>query len=315
MSGLAAQAGELLSGRHPVWAAVRVTPSGVELASVGPSDHATWEIGSVTKTITGQLWHVALERREITRSTLLREVLDVSGPVGDLTLASLSSHTAGLPRLANGREMVRRTWELYRRGANPYREDLAALLEQAGDVRPGRPTPSYSNLGYQLLGHAVAAAAGTTYRQLVQERYADPLGLRDTYVPYAASDLRAGAVASRNRRGREVEPWAGESVAPAGGVRSSAADLALVLRALLDGTAPGIAALDPFQKFVGQAWIGAAWLTMPVKGRTVTWHNGGTGGFRSCLVLDRKAHVGVAVLSATTRSVDGPTFRLLEETR
>ena len=36
----------------------------------------------------------------------------------------------------------------------------------------------------------------------------------------------------------------------------------------------------------------------PVTGRTVVWHNGGTGGFTSFLGVDRQAGVAVVVLSA-----------------
>lgn len=47
----------------------------------------------------------------------------------------------------------------------------------------------------------------------------------------------------------------------------------------------------------------------------MTWHNGGTGGFRSFVGLDRAGGVGVAVLSATARGVDGPGFALLAAAR
>ena len=59
--------------------------------------------------------------------------------------------------------------------------------------------------------------------------------------------------------------------------------------------------------------IGAAWITLEHHDRAITWHNGGTGGFRSWLGLDRRAGTGVAVLSATSRSVDRHGFELLAE--
>ena len=67
-------------------------------------------------------------------------------------------------------------------------------------------------------------------------------------------------------------------------------------------------------RFAGRAVrIGAAWLVMEHRGRRVTWHNGGTGGFRSWVGVDREAGTGVAVVTATTRSVDRPGFALLAE--
>ena len=84
--------------------------------------------------------------------------------------------------------------------------------------------------------------------------------------------------------------------------------------ALLEGTSPGLAALDPVTNFAGPAaQIGAGWMTLETKGRTVTWHNGGTGGFRAWVGLDRKAGTGVVLLRATAAPVDRHGFRLLAD--
>ncbi|WP_374456385.1 serine hydrolase domain-containing protein [Nocardioides sp.] len=313
MSTLTHRAGALLGPRHTTYVVALVTPDGTEVDAVGADVHADVELGSVSKGLTGLLWRDAVARGEVAATAVLADHLAVGGPVGSIKLADLATHTSGLPRLAGG-DAVRRTWELWREGRNPYREDLPTLLAQVEHVRIRRAgRPSYSNLGFQLLGHAVAAAAGTTYADLVAQRLAAPLGLVDTYVPTSTAGVRPGAVAPRNRVGRVVEPWANEAVAPAGGVRSSAADLAVLLRALLDGTVPGADALEPRVPFAGKQRIGAGWLTGDLLRREVTWHNGGTGGFRSFVGIDRSHGVGVALVSASTRSVDGAAARLLAE--
>ena len=52
---------------------------------------------------------------------------------------------------------------------------------------------------------------------------------------------------------------------------------------------------------------------MEVHGRSITWHNGGSGGFRSWLGVDRDAGTGAVVLSAISASVDRAGFRLLAQ--
>lgn len=302
-----------LGPRHPVAAAAVVTPSAVRLAAHGAGLDSDFELASVSKALTGLLYADAVGRGEVRPATTLGELLPLDGaPVAAVRLDALSTHRAGLPRLPSAAQPWRRTAELMRHGANPYRETLDELFAQARTVRVRRGgRPRYSNLGFELLGHAVAAAAGTTYADLVERRLAGALELTGLYVPAGPSELRSTALDGRSRAGAAREPWANAALGPAGGVRASIRDLGRLIEALLDATAPGVAALDPVARFAGGTRIGAGWITTTAGGREVTWHNGASGGFRSWVGLDRAADTGVAVLSATAASVDGVGFRLL----
>ena len=316
------------------------------MASHGASLAADFEIGSVSKGVTGLLYADALGRGELSPGTTLGERLPLGDcPAAGVTLASLSRHSSGLPRLPRQAGTLRRTLALMLRGTNPYGETLAELLQQARSLRRlGTPRPRYSNFGFELLGHAVAAGAGLTFQELLRERLAAPLGLGSVYAPATPAEVRPTAVTGRSRSGKVMQPWTGEALAPAGGIRASIGDMAKLVQALLDGTgqdgtgqdgsaregtgrggtgqtgtapngaAPGLAALDPVANFAGPAArIGAGWMTLDAKGRKVTWHNGGTGGFRSWVGLDRKAGAAVVLLTATAAPVDRHGFRLLAE--
>lgn len=271
------------------------------------------EIGSVSKGVTGLLYRDAVERGEVAPEDLLQQHLPLAGsPAGEVTLASLAQHRSGLPRMPKIPDMAGRSWRLWRHGANPYDDTLAELLDQARATKVGRPRASYSNLGFELLGHAVAAAAGTSYAGLVRDRVAVPLGLRSWSVPATPAELTPRAVTGRTRRGRPAAPWTGEGLGPAGGIRSTLGDLGRFAAALADGSAPGVAALEPTASFAGPAVrIGDAWLTTTVRGRAITWHNGGTGGWRSFVGVDRDAGRAAVVVRATTRSVDRAGMDLL----
>ncbi|GAB3607774.1 hypothetical protein GCM10027413_31830 [Conyzicola nivalis] len=315
-TGLSARLDELVRHSAPAAAAL-VTPAGSTLASRGAGLTSDFEIGSISKGVTGLLYCDALSRGEVTSNSTLGDLL----PLGDcaaahVTLASLSVHRSGLPRLPRSAHAIRGTVEVWRRGTNPYGEDLEALLAQAREVEPGPPRARYSNLGFELLGHAVASAAGTSYADLVRDRIVAPLDLRNTYVPADPSQVGPDAVAGSSSTGHLRQPWTGEALGPAGGIRSSIADMARLTAALLDGSAPGIDALTPTSHYGPRVDIGAAWITVEMwKGRPITWHNGGTGGFRSWIGLDRAAGTGAVVLSATTASVDRAGFALLADSK
>ncbi len=290
-------------------AAVAVaSPRRVLVATARADRRSAFEIGSISKVVTGMLYADAVRRGVVAPTTVLGELLPLTahGEVASVTLASLAVHASGLPRLAPGMHVLRRSVASSLRGANPYGDSLAELLEQTRGVRLGPRRPRYSNLGFQLLGHGLASAEGRDYGRLVRDRFGDGFS-----TPARAEEIDAPDLRGSSRTGRPVEAWVGEAVAPAGGIRAGVDTMGAFLRSLLDGSAPGLAALDPVAGLSPRVRIGAAWITLEHRGRTITWHNGMTGGFASWIGVDREAGVGAVVLSARQQAVDRAGFRLL----
>ncbi|MCC3265266.1 serine hydrolase domain-containing protein [Arthrobacter gengyunqii] len=285
-----------------------VTPEREMTARVGSDHHSTFELGSISKALTGMLYRDVVERGLASPTMVLRELLPLDGDVGLVNLESLATHRSGLPSLPPGMQPLRRTLNFWIRGENPYGHSLADLLRQTRTVRVGTPRPRYSNLGFQLLGHAVAKAAGNSYAQLLQ----DVLG-PEFSAPAHVQDLGPADLTGLDRFGRPMRAWVGEAIAPAGGIRATIDTMRGFLRSLLDGTPRGMSALDPVADFTPRVGIGAGWITLEHHGRNITWHNGSTGGFSSWIGLDRAAGTGVVVLAAVHRSVDRQGFRCLEE--
>jgi CubicO group peptidase (beta-lactamase class C family) len=317
-----------LGRTHPVAAVATVRDGEVTTASVGASREADFEIGSISKGVTGLLYRDACARGEVTPDTTLGELLPLSGcPAAGLTLGAISTHRSGLPRLPAAAHPVQRSVRLWRAGTNPYGESLDEVLAQARTVTLHAPRARYSNLGFELLGHAIAHGAGLRYTELLAQRITGPLGMDASYAPASREELRPFALTGTNRSGREVEPWTGEAIAPAGGIRCTIDDAARLAAALADGSAPGIEALDPVATLAGPVRIGAAWIVLPDRRRdrarpapapapapnVVTWHNGATGGFCSWLGVNRTERTAVVLLTATARSVDTHGFRWLRE--
>ncbi|CAL9568474.1 D-alanyl-D-alanine-carboxypeptidase_endopeptidaseAmpH [Nocardiopsis dassonvillei] len=300
-------------GPRDLLGVVEIDGGDTAAAHFGGGADTDFEIGSITKTMTALLLADAVERGEVAEDTRLGDLLDLGGaPAADATLAELASHRSGLPRLPpRPQDTVNGLVAAGYLGRDPYRYDEDALLDQARAAElTDRGESHYSNLGFALLGLALAEAAGTDYADLLRRRLLDPLGMDDTYLPRTEADLPAGATLGHTERGRTAAPWLAMAYAPTGGVRSTPADMERFARALLDGTAPGTAALEPRWPD-GEDRIGYAWVTTDVGGTEVTWHNGGTGGFVSMLALDREAGRAVIVLSNTTAAVEGQAVRLL----
>jgi serine-type D-Ala-D-Ala carboxypeptidase/endopeptidase len=91
--------------------------------------------------------------------------------------------------------------------------------------------------------------------------------------------------------------------AGAGGVRSTASDMLRYLEAGLNQdvnsklTPAFNLAIAPQYEMSADTRIGLNWLLTNMNGKTVNWHNGGTGGFASYAGFCREAKVAVVILS------------------
>ncbi|PAY22950.1 serine hydrolase [Dietzia natronolimnaea] len=282
-----------------------VTPQGTRIATVGAPLDGTVEIGSVTKPITGMLLADAMDRGELSPDTTLGEIFDLGDAASaDITVEELARHRSGLPRLPFSLQglMDSYRWLLFAR--NPYRDSPADVVEDVRSSSVGDKDPEYSNLGFAVLGHALAEVSGHDYPELVRTRLAEPLGLENFHVPAPGQGGAApNAVQGRESSGRAQQAWDDAGYAPAGGIRADAASMATLLDALLAGTAPGAEAVQPVADFDDDNRIGAGWLTTELDGREITWHNGQTGGFSTWVGLDRARGTAIFISGATTRDL------------
>jgi len=321
LSASLAEAATLEPGARDTLAAVLIDENGATYAGLGADQHTEFEIGSITKTFTALLLAQAVERGEVTLDAPVGDYLDLGdSAAADVTLAELSSHRSGLPRIATTvPALVTSLWSGYR-GSDPYPYDLAALTEHAkASALTDRGTVAYSNLGVALLGQALAAAAGSDYAELLQSRIFEPLGMDATSLPVTTDGLAPNARTGFTAAGRPADAWTLNAYAPAGGIRSTTADMALYAGALLSadpalGVDPATV-LDPRGGSGDDPLIGLAWFTQAPEDGTATWHNGGTGGFASMMALDRDANRAVVVLGNTATSADAVAMTILEETK
>jgi CubicO group peptidase (beta-lactamase class C family) len=101
---------------------------------------------------------------------------------------------------------------------------------------------AYSNLGAGLLGHVLALRAGRPFEGLLAERVLRPLALTDTGITLSA-DQAARLAPGHTDKGEPTSKWDIPSLAGAGALRSTAAEMLTFLRANLDppGTPVGAA--------------------------------------------------------------------------
>ncbi|HEX2722433.1 MAG TPA: serine hydrolase, partial [Gemmatimonadaceae bacterium] len=144
----------------------------------------------------------------------------------------------------------------------------------------------------------------------------DPLGMTDTRVELTAS-MKSRMAQGFNAEGTPMPLWELPVLAAAGGLRSTANDMLKFLAANLDSSSMPLGkVLHVARRATRQAdrpgnRIGLAWHIVDLFGTTVTWHNGGTGGFRAFIGLDQAKGRGLILLSNSTIAPDDIAFHLL----
>ena len=204
-------------------------------------EQTTFRIGSVTKLYT---WTAVMQLAEQGKLDLNADVntyLDFRVPdtyPQPITLKDLMTHTAGFED---------RYYERLAKDPNdlmPPREWLVSHMPAR--VRPPGEVAAYSSYGAALAGYIVARVSGEPYDQYVQEHILNPLGMAHTTARSPTpQDIRAHASEGYTYEDGAFKAFPDYSdmgqpaMAPAGGMQSSATDMARFMIAQLQDGRPG----------------------------------------------------------------------------
>lgn len=226
----------------------------------------------------------------------------VRSPYPPITLHHLLTHTAGLPRDRSDLP------------SSPY--TALALREREIGVAPGIRF-AYSNIGYQLLSLVAEEVEGRPFEAIITARVLEPLGLRHTRASVTQDGRLSVATGYQYLFDDRPPvpgvplvpaPW-GENTAGDANIVTTARDLAVFLRALLnqgDGPTGRLVRPATFARMVQRtvpaadlgvgAFYGYGVVVGDIEGDPVLWHSGGMPGFRTMMLGDLDEGLGVVVL-------------------
>jgi CubicO group peptidase (beta-lactamase class C family) len=264
-----------------------------------------FEIGSITKTFTGLVLATMVAQGQVELNDPVRELLPVglvAKPRGrEITLLDLATQHSGLPYMPSNIHPIDK--------ANPFADyhadDLNAYLARHGVAEPPDATFLYSNLGFGLLGQALANRAGVTYGSLVHEEVTKPLGMKDTTDSLSREQQGRLIQGHNNLHHHPVPAWDFDALAGAGAIRSTAGDMLTYLEANLHPEKVSSntlrAALLSSHRLEAEGpddmQIALAWLYDNDSG--TYWHNGGMAGYNSYAFFNPKGDYGAVALLNT----------------
>jgi serine-type D-Ala-D-Ala carboxypeptidase/endopeptidase len=263
-----------------------------------------FEMGSISKVFTALLLADMVNRHEVSLDDPAEKYLPKGHhmPRRDgrqITLRDLSTHRSGLPRMPDDMGRADGT-------DNPfadYGEDkLLAFLDRYKLTRDIGSQWEYSNLGAGLLGYLLGRAAHSDYETLLRKRITGPLGMKSTMVTLKGANL-ARLAPPFDRYMRPAKRWDIGLFAGAGGIRSSAADMLIFAKAVLDPKSPiapamktALAVRVPGQAPQVDQALGWQVMHLPTDHELVV-HDGETGGYQTILALEPSKGRAVVALA------------------
>jgi len=265
-----------------------------------PTIDTLYEIGSISKVITGALFADAVRRGEVTRDTLVNDLLPDGYEVKavddeDIKLWHLTTHSSGWGTAPFNLAPAD--------GEKPFTGYTQQMMFEAAKLMPMKQKPGtkfeYSNYAVGMLGTLISINANGEYEALVKERVLEPLDIENFTIQLAPDQQSMLAPATAG--GRQTKPWGktgpmdpcGMWVTNAPGLLEFAISnlgehegeiyesLAMSREALFD---PGTG---------GQ--ICSGWF-IAGDGSTY-WHNGMTGGYSSYMAVNPTFDTAVVVLT------------------
>ncbi|MER7045269.1 serine hydrolase domain-containing protein [Streptomyces jumonjinensis] len=277
-----------------VWTGARPSARGAG------SDDVQYRIGSITKTFTAVLVMRLRDEGLLDLQDPLEKHLQGTG-VGDVTIAQLLGHSAGLSA-----EPPSPWWE---RTPGSLRPELADVLGDGTRTHPVGLRHHYSNTGYTVLGSLVAAVRGEPWEEVLRREILEPLAL----------DRTSAAPRTPYADGWAVHPWADVLLpepaedlglmAPAGQLWSTVGDLCRFALFLAEGDDRVLRASSvremrtPSAPAESDEWDSAYGLGMQIvrrDGRTLVGHGGSLPGFLAGLWVSVDDGIAAAVLANAT---------------
>ena len=254
----------------------------------------TYEIGSITKTITALMVKRAEKEGKLELDATIDKYLSL--PEGDNypKIIDLLTHTSGYKPYYFETPMIKNFFK----GRNDfYGINGEMVKERIGKINLDKESYgfSYSNFGFAVLGLVLESVYGESWKTLAEDFFLNELGLENTHVSVGKGEL------GHNWQWREDDAYLS-----AGAVTSNISDMLKyagyyleedeLFRECQESVKTINASSSAYRTMgINMDQIGLSWIIDKENG--IIWHNGGTGHYNSYIGFSKENNTAVVILS------------------
>ncbi|WP_074407708.1 serine hydrolase [Aquimarina megaterium] len=256
---------------------------------------SVFEIGSISKVFTSTLLADFVIDRKVKLNENINDYLKT--PLNNSTEISfidLANHTSGLPRLPTNIDFTKVNLQ------NPYKEykekELKEYLTKYLQLS-NKGEYQYSNLGVGLLGYTLSKIENDTFNNLLVKKIFSKYDMQNSTADII--NIKGNLVRGLNNEGKEVPNWEFSVLAGAGAIFSTVEDLSQFAISQFDYSNKKLklTRVKTFELNKNMD-IGLGWHILKSQSENIWyWHNGGTGGYSSSMIIEEKSKNGIIILS------------------
>jgi CubicO group peptidase (beta-lactamase class C family) len=256
---------------------------------------SVFEIGSISKVFTSTILANFVIDEKINLNDNINGYLKTSfNNDTEISFINLANHTSGLPTLPSNLDLTKVNPE------NPYKEYKEKGLEEYLTKHLellNKEKYQYSNLGAGLLGYTLSKIENTTYENLLQNKIFSKFNMYNSTSDI--NKIKGNLVKGLNNEGNDVPNWEFSVLAGAGAIFSTVEDLSQFAISQFDNSNKELKLTRKKTFEVNENMdIGLGWHILKSQSKNFWyWHNGGTGGYSSSMVIDENTKNGIIILS------------------
>ena len=249
-----------------------------------------FRIGSISKTFTAAIIMQLVEEGQLQLDTRLSTFYADVPNAAEITIEDLLRHQSGLFNLTNKPEYLDYMEE------PKSKEELLEIIIENGTAFNPREKNEYSNTNYVLLSFIAEDLENDTFKNILQNRIVQPLGLENTYYG-GKINSENGEAFSYTKKGEWTPATETDLSIPkgAGGIVSTPYDLNTFFTALFHGKVVKPETLEQMKTLNNGYGIGL--FSYPYDEKTLFGHTGGIDGFSSMAVYEPNADLAVTYIS------------------
>ncbi len=277
---------------------------------------SVFEIGSISKVFTSTILANFVIDEKINLNDNINGYLKTSfNNNTEISFINLANHTSGLSPLPSNLDLTKVNPE------NPYKEyrekELEEYLTKHLELL-NKEKYQYSNLGAGLLGYTLSKIENTTYENLLQNKIFSKFNMYNSTSDI--NKIKGNLVKGLDNEGNDVPNWELSVLAGAGAIFSTVEDLSQFAISQFDNSNKELKLTRKKTFEVNENLdIGLGWHILKSQSKNFWyWHNGGTGGYSSSMVIDENTKNGIIILSNVSAfnpnkgNIDKLCFKLMK---